>query len=230
MKHAVILGPQGAGKGTQAERIAPRLGLVHLATGDLFRALMATDSDLANEVRGYVDKGDLVPDELTAQVLFAALDDAAATGNPIVGALFDGYPRNANQAVVLDDQISSRGESLAAIVHITVPHDALMERLTGRLVCRVCGRTYHKVFNPPAREGICDECGGELYQRSDDTPEAVERRLQIYYEQTEPLLERWRPRGIVHDIDGNQSIEAVTTAILESLAPVYPVVDTETNS
>lgn len=217
VKHVVIIGPQGAGKGTQAEQVAPRLGLVHLATGDLFRALMASDSDLAEEVRTYVDKGDLVPDELTARLLFAALDEAASA-QPIIGALFDGYPRNLAQAEVLDEKISERDEDLGAVIHITVPHDVLMERLTGRLVCRNCGRAFHKVFNPPSKNGVCDICGGELYQRSDDTPEAVERRLTIYFEQTEPLLERWRPRGIVHDIDGNQSIEKVTGDIITSMA------------
>lgn len=217
MKHVVIIGPQGAGKGTQAEQVAPELGLKHLATGDLFRALMATDSGLATEVRSYVDKGDLVPDELTAKVLFSALDDAAAAGD-INGALFDGYPRNPAQAEVLDAQIRERGEELSAIVHIDVPHDVLMERLTGRLICRNCGRAYHKLFNPPSVDGVCDACGGELYQRSDDTPEAVQRRLTIYFEQTKPLLDRWRPRGIVHDINGDQPIDNVSSDIIRSIA------------
>ncbi len=216
MKHVVIVGPQGAGKGTQAERVAPQLGLVHLATGDLFRELMASGSDLAEEVRSYVDTGELVPDELTAKVLFSALDEAAAAGD-ITGALFDGYPRNIAQAEVLDEMLAERGDELSALIHIDVPHDVLMERITGRRLCRDCGRGHHTVFNPPSTENECDDCGGELYQRSDDTPEAVERRLNIYYQQTEPLLERWRPRGIVHDISGDQPIEKVTSDIMESL-------------
>lgn len=219
MKHIVIIGPQGAGKGTQAERIAPQLDLVHLATGDLFRELMETDSELAQEVRVFYDKGDLVPDDLTARVLFSALDEAASSGT-VRGALFDGYPRNAAQAEVLDKHVKERGEHLVAIVHISVPRDVLMERLTGRLICRNCGRSYHKVFNPPANDKVCDVCGGELYQRSDDTPEAVERRLNIYFEQTEPLLGRWKPRGIVHEIDGNASIDQVAESIMESLRGV----------
>jgi adenylate kinase len=217
VKHVVILGPQGAGKGTQAERIASPLGLVHLATGDLFRALMATDTALAKQVRSYVDAGELVPDEVTAQVLFAALDDAATEHPNLVGALFDGYPRNAAQSQVLADQVDRRGEVLAAIVHISVPRDVLIERLTGRLVCRDCGRSFHKVFNPPEQANTCDVCGGELYQRSDDTPDAVERRLAIYFEQTEPLLDAWRPKGLVHEIDGNQSIDQVASDIIASL-------------
>lgn len=224
MKHVVILGPQGAGKGTQAEQIAPRFGLIHLATGDLFRALMATESELAQLVRSYVDAGNLVPDEVTAQVLFAALDDASTADANLTGALFDGYPRNAAQSAVLADQIEQRGEELAAIVHISVPHDVLMARLTGRLICRDCGRSYHALFNPPQIEGVCDVCGGELYQRSDDTPEAVERRLTIYFEQTEPLLDAWRPKGLVHEIDGDQPIDVVTADIVESLSGALNVV------
>ncbi|MEX1158965.1 MAG: nucleoside monophosphate kinase, partial [Thermomicrobiales bacterium] len=180
MHHVIFVGPQGAGKGTQAARVAPRLGLIHLATGDLFRELMASESPLASEVRRYYDAGNLVPDELTARVLFDALDTRAAAGQ-VAGALFDGFPRNAAQADVLDQQINARGETVAAIVHISVPRDVLMERLTGRLTCRDCGRTYHTLFNPPEREGVCDACGGELYVRSDDTEEAVARRLEIYF-------------------------------------------------
>ena len=216
MRHVVFVGPQGAGKGTQAANVAPRLGLIHLATGDLFRELMASESPLASEVRAFYDAGNLVPDELTARVLFAALDRGAeSTG--VAGALFDGFPRNSAQADVLDQQIEARGETLAAVVHIAVPRAVLMERLTGRLTCRDCGRTYHVRFNPPAQDGICDVCGGELYIRSDDTEDAVARRLEIYYEQTEPLLNRWGQRGIVHEIDGNRDIEAVTVAIITTL-------------
>ena len=216
MRHVVFVGPQGAGKGTQAARVAPRLGLIHLATGDLFRELMATETPLAAEVRSFYDAGNLVPDELTARVLFDALDTRAASGN-VVGALLDGFPRNAAQADVLDEQIAARGEQLVAVVHIAVPRDVLMERLTGRLTCRECGRTFHKLFNPPAKEGVCDVCGGELYVRSDDTEEAVARRLEIYFEQTEPLLKGWHERGLVREVDGNQEIDAVTDAIITTL-------------
>lgn len=218
MQHVVFIGPQGAGKGTQAALVAPVFGLVHLATGDLFRELMSGDSALASEVRTYYDRGDLVPDELTARVLFNALD--ARDDRNVLGALIDGFPRNAAQAGVLDRQIEQRAETLAAVVHIAVPRDVLMTRLTGRITCRNCARTFHLAFNPPAVAGVCDYCGGELYTRSDDTEEAVARRLAIYFEQTEPLLDRWRSRGVVIDIDGNRGIDAVTSDIVESLSHV----------
>ncbi len=218
MRHVVFIGPQGAGKGTQAARVAPLFDLLHLATGDLFRALMASESDLAAEVRAFYDRGELVPDALTARVLFAALDERAADSD-VRGALIDGFPRNAAQAEVLDTQIDARGEELAAVVHIAVARDVLMRRLTGRLVCRTCGATYHREFNPPRDAGVCDLDGGELYVRSDDTEDAVARRLDIYFAQTEPLLDRWRQRGIVLDVDGDQPIDAVTAAIAAVLEP-----------
>jgi adenylate kinase len=219
MRHVVVVGPQGAGKGTQAAIVAPRLHLAHLAMGDLLRELMQSDLPLAGEVRSYYDRGELVPDALTARVLFDALDRRSSE-DEIAGALFDGFPRNEAQAKVLDRHIDERGESLAAVVHISVPRDVLLRRLTGRLTCRNCGRTYHPIFNPPAVPGVCDACGGELYVRSDDTEEAVARRLEIYYAQTEPLLARWRDRDLVMEIDGDQDIELVSSAIERALAPV----------
>ena len=217
MQHVIFVGPQGAGKGKHAAAVAPRLGLAHLSTGDLLREIMTRESSLATEVRGYYDRGELVPDETMARVLFGALDERVARDG-VAGAVFDGFPRNRAQAEILDRQIADRGERLVAVVYINVPRDVLMERLSGRLVCRNCGRTYHKVFNPPSVPGRCDACGGELYQRSDDTPEAVERRLNIYFEQTEPLLDLWRERRLVRRIDGNQAVERVTEDILEALA------------
>ncbi|CAN5713314.1 adenylate kinase [soil metagenome] len=191
MKHVVIIGPQGAGKGTQAALLADEFNLLHLSTGDIFRALMQTESDLASEVRGYVDSGALVPDDLTARVLFAPLDELTANECP-VGALFDGYPRNAEQARVLDQTIEDRGESLAAVVHIDVPIDVLKTRIALR---------------------------AEQEGRSDDTPEALARRLEIYFEETQPIIEYWRPRGIVLDIDGDQPIDGVRKDIHQRILP-----------
>jgi adenylate kinase len=216
MRHVVFVGPQGAGKGTQAALVASKFRLVHLSTGELLREVMASASPAGDEVRVYVDRGDLVPDDVMARMLFAALDERASASSS--GALLDGFPRNAAQAEVLDEQIDARGEVLASVIHISVPRDVLMRRLTGRLTCRECGRTYHKEFNPPAVAGVCDFCGGELYTRSDDTEEAVGRRLAIYFEQTEPLLDRWRKRGLVHEIDGDQGIEQVAAAVEAALS------------
>lgn len=217
--HVIITGPQGAGKGTQADAIAPATGLLHVSTGDLFRAIMASDSLLGAEVRGFYDKGALVPDELTIRVLMQRLNELRDEFPDRRGALFDGFPRNLAQAAALDQALKDRGDRLAAVIHVSAPRDVLLDRLTGRLVCRNCGATYHLLFNPPTVAGVCDVCGGELYQRSDDTPEAVERRLAIYFEQTEPILEHYRREGLLIDVDGAQPIPEVTKAILDQLLP-----------
>ena len=189
MKHVVIVGPQGAGKGTQAALLAREYSLLHLSTGDIFRALMRNQSTLADEVRGYVDAGSLVPDGLTARVLFARLDEEAETAE-YQGALFDGYPRNAAQAQVLDETIAARGEELVAIVHIDVPLAVLKARISRR---------------------------AEEEGRSDDTPEALERRLAIYFEDTQPLIDHWRERDIVLDIDGDRTIVEVAADVKAAL-------------
>lgn len=218
-RHVLIIGPQGSGKGTQAAAVAPQLGLVHLATGDLFRALMASDSELAREVRSYYDRGALVPDDLTVRVLVARLDELDRERPNHRGVLLDGFPRNRAQAEALDRVLGERGDDLVAVIHLVVPRETLIERLSGRLVCQQCGATYHRIFNPPRQPGICDRCGGPLIQRSDDTPEAIARRLDIYEEQTAPLLEYYRQRGLLVDIDGDRSIDEVSQSILAALAP-----------
>lgn len=186
MRHVVIIGPQGSGKGTQAARIAPAYNLVPLATGDIFRALMEQDSELSREVRTFVDRGELVPDDLTVRVLLDKLDDEPAE-HGFAGALLDGFPRNRPQLDVLDQVIAQRGEELAAIIHLAVPREVLEARI-------------------------------ELRARDDDNPEALRRRLAIYYADTEPLLEVWRPRGVVLDINGDQTIDAVEAEIERGLA------------
>jgi adenylate kinase len=219
VKYVIIVGPQGAGKGTQASAVAPELGLRHVATGDIFRSILKSESELGNEVRHYYDQGALVPDDLTIRVLFAHIEDLTDSQPELEGVLLDGFPRNRAQAEALDTALAERGESISAVVLVDVPRDVLMGRLTGRLICSECGATYHREFNPPEKEGVCDVCGGTLYQRSDDTPEAVAKRLDIYYEQTEPILEHYRETGTLIEIDGNQDIDQVTADILESLKP-----------
>lgn len=217
VNYVIIVGPQGAGKGTQATAIAPELGLKHVATGDLFRAILASDSDLGDEVRSYYDQGSLVPDDLTIRVLFAHIEKIVQGNRELRGVLLDGFPRNKAQAEALDEALNARGENVDAVVLVDVPREVLTRRLTGRLVCSECGATYHREFNPPAVEGVCDVCGGTLAQRSDDTPEAVSKRLDIYYEQTEPILEHYRGNGTLISVDGNQKIDAVTSDILSKL-------------
>ncbi len=215
--HVIIMGPQGAGKGTQAVAVAPRLGLAHVATGDLFREAMASDTDLGNEVRSYYDRGALVPDDLTIRMLMARVDDVLRADPNLRGMLLDGFPRNQVQAEALDSALRERGDRLAAVVHVDVPRDILMDRLTGRLICPSCGATYHRIFNPPKEEGVCDVCGSTLIQRSDDTPDAVERRLSIYYEQTAPVLAYYRNAGLLIDIDGDRPIDEVSASIIDGL-------------
>ena len=213
----IIMGPQGAGKGTQAAVVAPRLGLAHVATGDLFREVMASDTDLGKEVRSYYDRGALVPDDLTIRMLMTRVDDVLQGDPNVRGMLLDGFPRNQVQAEALDVALRDRGDRLAAVVHVDVPREILMDRLTGRLICPSCGATYHRVFNPPKDEGVCDVCGSQLTQRSDDTPEAVERRLSIYYEQTAPVLAYYRKAGLLIDIDGDRPIDEVSSSIIDGL-------------
>jgi adenylate kinase len=219
--HVIIMGPQGAGKGTQAALIAPRLRLVHISTGDLFREVMAGDSELGNEIRSYYDRGALVPDALTIRMLMAHVDQVLSDESTMRGMLLDGFPRNQAQAEALDSALRERGDRLVAVVHVDVPRERLMERLTGRLVCPNCGATYHRVFNPPRVENVCDVCGSQLIQRSDDTPEAVERRLSIYYEQTAPVLDYYRTAGLLLDVDGDRPIVEVSEGIVEALLPRF---------
>lgn len=218
-RDVIIIGPQGSGKGTQAAVVAPQLGLVHISVGDLFREVMAGDSELGRLLAGYVDRGELVPDDLTIRMLFERLDELKTKQPSLRGALLDGFPRNQTQAEALDRALAERGDHLVAVVHLIVPHDVLLQRLSGRLICKVCGATYHAVLNPPKKPPFCEVCGNELYQRSDDTPEAVERRLKIYYEQTQPILTRYAREGLVIDIDGNRPIDDVTESILTALRP-----------
>jgi adenylate kinase len=221
--HVIIMGPQGAGKGTQAALIAPRLRLEHISTGDLFREVMAGDSELGQEIRSYVDRGALVPDALTIRMLMDHVDHVLGGESEMRGMLLDGFPRNQAQAEALDLALRERGDRLVSVVHVDVPRERLMERLTGRLVCPNCGATYHRGFNPPKVEGICDVCGSSLIQRSDDTPEAVERRLSIYYEQTAPVLDYYRAKGLLLDVDGDRPIVDVSERIVEALLPKFDV-------
>jgi adenylate kinase len=222
--HVILMGPQGAGKGTQALRVAPRLGLVHLSTGDLFRAAIAASTPLGREVKGYLDRGELVPDSVTIGVVEQRLEEIARgqAGGDAKGALFDGFPRTHPQAEGLDAALGRRGERVSTVVFIEVPLEVLITRLAGRRVCKRCAAVYHVEFNPPRRPGVCDRCGGELVQRDDDKPGPVKKRLDLYFQETAPLLAYYRERGLLTTVNGNQSIDRVSEDIVRAVQRARP--------
>jgi len=212
----ILMGAQGSGKGTQAAVIGPRLRLEKVATGDLFRASIAQESELGLQVREILERGDLVPDELTNAIVGARLQDIAARKGEgeLRGALFDGYPRTPGQAEALDRILAEQDDQIDLVVEIQVPREILVTRLAGRRVCPECKTVYHIDADPPKTAGLCDNDGAALVQRDDDMPDAIRRRLEIYDEQTAPLISHYEGRGIVKSIDGNQEIDEVTKAIL----------------
>ncbi len=210
----MLLGPPGAGKGTQAQRIAAATQLLHISTGDMFRENVKGGTALGEQANAYMAKGDLVPDALTIEMLLERIGrpDAAE------GAMFDGFPRNVPQAAALDTALASRHAKIDHALLIGVADEELVSRLSGRWICRNCGHLYHERNDPPTKAGVCDNCGGELYQREDDRPEVVIARLE---KQKPPaaLIEHYRAAGILTEIDGQQSLDAVTAALLEAIRP-----------
>jgi len=202
----ILMGPPGAGKGTQAERIKAEFSIPHISTGDAFRAAMKQGTPLGLKAKEYVDAGRLVPDEVTIGIVRDRLreDDCRK------GFMLDGFPRTIAQAEALDGILAELGSRIDHVINLKVDRDLLLARLTGRRICRSCGATYHLLFNPPAKEGVCDKCGGELYQRSDDTEEKVGTRLDEYINKTAPLLEYYAGRGLLRELDGERNIDEVT--------------------
>lgn len=211
--NVVLLGAPGAGKGTQAKFAAERLGLVHLATGDLFRDNLKRATPLGQQAKSYMDQGLLVPDEITVNMTRQRMEELADAR----GFIFDGFPRTLEQAKALDKLMDELGKRVDRVAYIKVSPEALMERLSMRWICRQCQAPYHEKTNPPKVAGKCDHCGGELYQRDDDRPETVRKRLEVYFAQTEPLIEYYRKQGVLREIDGEASIEAVTESLLAAL-------------
>lgn len=201
----VLMGLPGAGKGTQAERIVDDYGIPHISTGDMFRAAMKEETQLGLEAKSFIDKGELVPDEVTIGIVRERL----GKNDCEQGFLLDGFPRTVAQAEALEDILKDLGRTIDYVINIKVDKDALMERLTGRRICKDCGSTYHLVFNPPAKENVCDKCGGELYQRADDNAETVSTRLEVNLKQTEPLLNFYSEKGYLANIDGAKHIDDV---------------------
>ncbi|AXQ77688.1 adenylate kinase [Streptococcus chenjunshii] len=208
----LIMGLPGAGKGTQAAKIVDEFGVAHISTGDMFRAAMAEQTEMGLLAKSYIDKGELVPDEVTDGIVKDRLsqDDIAAKG-----FLLDGYPRTIEQAHALDDILGSLGLKLDGVINIDVDPSSLLERLSGRIINRKTGETFHKVFNPPVMDDSYHE--EDYYQREDDKPETVKRRLDVNIAQGEPILAHYRKAGIVFDIEGNQDIEAVFQDIKKAL-------------
>jgi adenylate kinase len=201
----VLMGLPGAGKGTQAERIVEKYDIPHISTGDMFRAAMKEETELGLQAKSFIDKGELVPDEVTIGIVRERLGKNDCQN----GFLLDGFPRTVAQADALEGILAELSKQIDYVVNIEVNKDILMERLTGRRICKNCGATYHLVFNPPAVQGECDKCGGELYQRADDNEETVANRLEVNLKQTEPLLNFYNDKGYLRNINGEQDIDKV---------------------
>lgn len=210
----VLFGAQGSGKGTQARLIQIEKEIPQVATGDLFRFNLRNNTELGQLAKTYISKGDLVPDSVTN----AMVKDRLSRADAQAGAILDGYPRNIAQANALEEILAETGNKVTQAIFIDVPTSELMRRLTGRRICKHCQESYHIVFNPPAEAGICDKCGGLLYQRDDDKDEAaVARRLQVYFDETAPVVEWYRSRGLLAEVQGTGPIQAVYQSIMAHL-------------
>ena len=209
----VMLGAPGAGKGTQAKMIAEKYGVPHISTGDIFRANIKNGTELGKEAKSYMDKGQLVPDELTVRLLL----DRVANADCANGYVLDGFPRTIPQAEVLTAELEKLGEKVDYAVDVDVPDENIINRMSGRRACLTCGATYHIVNVPPKKEGICDTCGSELVLRDDDRPETVKKRLNVYHEQTQPLKDYYEAKGVLRTVDGTLPMMEVFEAIVKIL-------------
>lgn len=206
----ILLGLPGSGKGTQAEYISEAYDVTHISTGDIFRAALKNETPLGLEAKKYMDAGDLVPDELTNNIVKERLQEKDVKK----GFLLDGYPRTLVQSKALRENLEDLGRKLDAVIYLNVPEETLLERLTGRYICSNCGATYHKIFNPTKVDGVCDNCGGtDFYQREDDKPETVKNRIEVNGKQTQDLVKFYQEEGILMEIDGNQTPEEVFNEI-----------------
>lgn len=212
-KFIVLLGPPGAGKGTQAQIISKTLNLAHISSGDIFRENLKNQTELGKLAQTYMDRGALVPDDVT----IAMIQDRLSRSDCNNGALLDGFPRTPTQAKALDEMLSETNQKIDCVPYINVPAEVLIERLSGRWSCPTCGFVYHEKFNPPVNPGICDKDQSELYQRADDKVETVKKRIDVYWEQTSPLIEYYQQNNLLLEIDGTQAIEIVSNQLLDSI-------------
>jgi adenylate kinase len=209
----VLVGPPGAGKGTQAQFISSNLSIPKISTGDIFRYNVSTGTELGRQAKAFMDRGDLVPDEVTIAMVSSRLQEDDAQ----VGFLLDGFPRNVPQAETLKKMLAEWDTRLDIVLELVVDDDEVVRRLSGRRTCRKCGRIWHVVFDPPARQGICDECGGELFQRDDDQEETIRHRLDVYQQQTRPLIAFYADEGTLLGIDATGPVEEITDRAMGAL-------------
>ncbi len=212
-KIVILLGPPGAGKGTQAKLLAGRLGLAHISSGDLFRENIKGNTKLGMDAKGYMDRGELVPDALTISMI----KDRISRPDCDKGIMLDGFPRTIQQATALADMLADSGDKVAVVPYISVPPEVLVERLSGRWTCPACGSVYHTVFNPPKVAEVCDHDRAKLVMRDDDKPETVKNRIDVYFKQTMPLIEFYKHEGILKEVDGTQEINLVTEDLLKAI-------------
>jgi adenylate kinase len=211
--YIVLLGPPGAGKGTQAQVISREMNLAHISSGDLFRENLKNQTELGKLAQGYMNRGELVPDDVT----IAMVRDRLTRPDCKDGALLDGFPRTPAQADALAEMLAASGGQIDSVPYISVPAEVLIERLGGRWTCPSCGQVYHEVYNPPQTAGVCDADGAQLIQRDDDKAETVARRINVYMDQTSPLIEYYRQKGLLVEVDGTRSIEEVGGEILAAI-------------
>jgi adenylate kinase len=209
----ILMGLPGAGKGTQASEIVKKFPIPHISTGDMFRKAIKEETDLGKEAKSYMDRGELVPDEVTVGIVKERISEDDAKK----GFLLDGFPRTIDQAEALNDIMKQLDRDIDAVINIEVPEEELMNRLTGRRICPKCGTTYHLVFNPPKEDGVCDLDGEKLYQREDDNPETVANRLNVNVKQSKPILSFYDEKGVLQNIDGSKDINKVTEDVISIL-------------
>ena len=212
--HVILLGAPGSGKGTQAGLAAERLGISHIASGDLFRAAVNRGDELGNQAKAYMEKGLLVPDDVTIEMVMQRISEPDCAK----GFMLDGFPRTLEQAKALDGAIGERGAEIDRVIYINVSTEELVRRLSGRFICRECQAPYHTVSSPPKVQGRCDKCGGELYQRADDTPETVKRRIGVYLTDTAPLIDYYRAANKLIEISGEGDIDSISKSLIEAVS------------
>ena len=209
----IMLGAPGAGKGTQAKKIAEKYSIPHISTGDIFRANIKNNTELGQKAKTYMDKGELVPDELVVDLIMDRFKEADCAN----GYVLDGFPRTIPQAEALDKALADNNEAVDFAINVEVPDENIINRMSGRRACVGCGATYHIQFNAPKVEGVCDTCGEKLILRDDDKPETVKNRLSVYHEQTQPLIDYYSKKGVLAEVDGTQAMDDVFNAIVNVL-------------